>query len=209
MNLSRRSLLQQTVGASALAAVASAQPNPPNILYIIQEDIGPQLGCYGEPLVKTPHLDRFASQAMRFTSAYTTAPVCSASRSALMTGCYQTKIGAHQHRTWEWHKTQLPGNTRHICEWFRDAGYFTCNLQPTDPKKQAGLHGAQGSGKVDLNFFLIPDPTRTASSTAPIGTSANRASRSSPTSPSSRPIKATAGRSRASSRNRNWSIPIN
>lgn len=157
---SRRSLFQHSLGAGAIAAAqgvlpaAPAERNRPNILYIIQEDIGPQLACYGEPLVKTPHLDRFASQAVRFTNAFTSAPVCSASRSALMTGCYQTRIGAHQHRTWDWHKTTLPGRSQHISEWFRDAGYFTCNLQPADPQKQKGLHGAEGSGKVDLNFFL-------------------------------------------------------
>ena len=153
MNLSRRSLLQQTVGASALAAVASAQPNPPNILYVIQEDTGPQLGCYGEPLVKTPHLDRFASQGMRFTSAYTTAPVCSASRSALMTGCYQTNIGAHQHRTWEWHKTRCPARPAHLRMVSRRRIF---HLQPAaaDPAKASGPARRAGSGKVDLNFFF-------------------------------------------------------
>lgn len=157
---SRRNLFQQSLSAGALVAAqgvlqgAPSERNPPNILYIIQEDIGPQLGCYGEPLVKTPHLDRFASEAVRFTNAFTCAPVCSPSRSALMTGCYQTRIGAHQHRTWDWHKSTLPGKSRHISEWFRDAGYFTCNLQPNDPQKRNGLHGAEGSGKVDLNFFL-------------------------------------------------------
>ena len=167
MKLSRRSLFEKAMSAGGLAAAnsvlsgAPAGPNRPNVLYIIQEDIGPQLACYGEPLVRTPRLDRFATQAIRFNHAYTTGPVCSASRSALMTGCYQTKIGAHQHRTWNWHKQPLPPPTRHVSEWFRDAGYFTCNLQPTDPKRQKGLHGAEGSGKVDLNFFLnAPDKSR-------------------------------------------------
>lgn len=158
--LSRRSLLQQSIGVGAMAAAQGSLPAMqagrvrPNILYVIQEDIGPQMACYGEPLVKTPHLDRFASQAIRFTNAFTCGPVCSASRSALMTGCYQNRIGAHQHRTWDWHKPTLAGKTRHISEWFRHAGYFTCNLQPADPQKRKGLHGAEGSGKVDLNFFL-------------------------------------------------------
>jgi len=112
------------------------------------------MGCYGEPFVQTPHLDRFASQGIRFTNAYTSGPVCSASRSALMTGCYQTQIGAHQHRTWQWHKRTLPRPIRHVSEWFRDAGYFTCNLQPPPEKRSGGMHGAAGSGKVDLNFLL-------------------------------------------------------
>ena len=108
MKLSRRGFLEKSIGTGALAAgLAASAPqdnnNRPNVLYVIQEDIGPQMACYGEPLVRTPHLDRFAAQGIRFTNAYTSAPVCSASRSALMTGCYQTQIGAHQHRTWEWH----------------------------------------------------------------------------------------------------------
>ena len=160
MNFSRRSLLETTMRAGALAtanralSAAPAGQDRPNVLYIIMEDTGPQFACYGEPQVRTPHLDRFASQAIRFNSAYTTGPVCSASRSALMTGCYQTKIGAHQHRTWNWHKQPLPAPTRHISEWFRDAGYFTCNLQPAGPGKKKGMHGAEGSGKIDVNFFL-------------------------------------------------------
>ena len=167
MKYSRRSLFEKTIGAGAMAAAGSVLPaapegpNRPNVLYVILEDMGPNLACYGEPLVRTPHLDRFAAQSIRFNSAYTSGPVCSASRSALMSGCYQNKIGAHQHRTWNWHKKPLPPPTRHISEWFRDARYFTCNLQPSDPKKQKGLHGAEGAGKVDLNFFLnAPDKNR-------------------------------------------------
>src|SRR5579863_5033408 len=159
MSITRRGFLGQSASA-VVAAQASRQPAArPNILYVIQEDIGPNLACYGEPLVRTPNLDRFAAQSVRFTSAYTTGPVCSASRSSLMTGCYQNRIGAHQHRTWEWNKRALPAPIRHVSEWFRDAGYFTCNLQPAPAKKKTGnprdtVHGAAGSGKVDLNFFL-------------------------------------------------------
>ncbi len=159
MTISRRGFLGQTAGAVAAAQSGKGSGNRPNVLYVILEDIGPNLACYGEPLVRTPNLDRFAAQSMRFTSAYTTGPVCSASRSSLMTGCYQNRIGAHQHRTWEWNKRPLPPPIRHVSEWFRDAGYFTCNLQPAKPGKKTGnprdtVHGAAGSGKVDLNFFL-------------------------------------------------------
>lgn len=129
----------------------------PNVLYILLEDIGPQLACYGEPLVRTPNLDRFATQGVRFTHAFATAPVCSTSRSALMTGCYQTFIGAQHHRTWPWNKRPLPPPVRHISDWFRDAGYFTCNLEPASGRPRGGsarerLTGALGSGKVDLSF---------------------------------------------------------
>jgi arylsulfatase A-like enzyme len=118
---------------------------------VILEDTGPNFGCYDEPLVQTPHIDRFAAQGIRFTHAFAAAPVCSASRSCLMSGRYQTNIGAHNHRTWEWHKKRLIAPARHICDRFRQAGYFTCNLQPP-PGQRKALNGAAGSGKVDLNF---------------------------------------------------------
>ncbi|OAM90041.1 sulfatase [Termitidicoccus mucosus] len=175
MSLNRRQFLKTSAATAALAATAklplpsatvvspsaaasrpaSLRPGPkPNILYVILEDIGPSLACYGEPLVKTPVLDRFASQSIRFTNTFCTAPVCSASRSALMSGCYQIATGAHQHRTWPWNKRPLPPPARHLCDWFREAGYYTCNLQPSAGEKISGTAGARGCGKLDLNFTV-------------------------------------------------------
>src|SRR3569623_76272 len=116
MSISRRGFLSQSI-AGAAAAAQTSSTNRPNVQYDILQDIGPNLACYGEAEVKTPNLDRFARQSIRFTHAYTTGPVCSASRSALMSGCYQNRIAAHQHRTWEWHKRPLPSPTRHISQW--------------------------------------------------------------------------------------------
>ena len=154
MQISRRELLASALASGTTAAAApQATANRPNILYVILEDIGPQLGCYGEPLVKTPNLDRFAAQSIRFNNCFATAPVCSASRSALFTGCYQTKLGTHQHRTWDWHKRTLPAPSEHLCDFFRGAGYFTCNIQDVGAKRAKGPQGARGAGKLDLNFF--------------------------------------------------------
>ncbi len=152
MSLSRRGFFERAAVAGALSAARagsqSATPSDrPNILYIIQEDTGPNHACSGEPLVKTPHVDRLAAQGIRFANTFCTGPVCSASRSALMSGRYQNNIG-----TWEWHKHALPAPARHLSEWFREAGYFTCNLQPERGKRKP-LNGPAGSGKVDLNFF--------------------------------------------------------
>jgi arylsulfatase A-like enzyme len=143
--------------ATVSPAVSAPAPRP-NILFILAEDIGPQLGCYGEPLVRTPNLDRFAARSVRYTRAFTTSPVCSPSRSAIMTGMYQTSIGAHQHRTWD--KRPLPAGVRTITNYFRDAGYFTANLsaQPGKVKKSTAtglkISGAAGSGKTDFNFLV-------------------------------------------------------
>ena len=71
----------------------------PNILWIIVEDMSSHFGYQGESLVTTPHTDLLAKQGVVFENAYVTAPVCSASRSAMITGMYQTSIGAHNHRS--------------------------------------------------------------------------------------------------------------
>lgn len=119
----------------------------PNILWLIAEDFGNQLGCTGTKEVSTPHLDRLASEGVRYSRFYTTAPVCSPSRSAIMTGMYQTTIGAHHHRSHRDDGYRLPSGVRLLTEWFRDAGYFTVNLRhlPEDL-------GFRGTAKTDWNF---------------------------------------------------------
>ena len=78
--------------------LCSAQERP-NILWIVVDDMSAHFSCYGEKLIQTPAVDRLAAEGTRFTRAYVTAPVCSACRSALITGMYQTTIGAHHHRS--------------------------------------------------------------------------------------------------------------
>ena len=129
--------------SSALAAVAAgplARAKPaerPNILWIISEDTGPEFGCYGYPLVHTPNVDRLAKEGARFTHAFTSAPVCSTSRSAFMTGMYQTTLGAHNHRSHRRDGYTLPDGIHVFTKYLRDAGYF-----PAIP----------GGRKTDWNF---------------------------------------------------------
>jgi arylsulfatase A-like enzyme len=76
-------------GCAVLASVgALAQPAPrPNILFILADDLGyGDLGCYGQKLIATPHLDRMAAEGLRFTQFYAGSTVCAPSRSVLMTG---------------------------------------------------------------------------------------------------------------------------
>jgi len=84
------SLLSLVVSAApCLTAAASSQPARPNILFILADDIGyGDLGCYGATKVKTPALDRLASQGCRFTDAHSTASTCTPTRYALLTGQY-------------------------------------------------------------------------------------------------------------------------
>jgi arylsulfatase A-like enzyme len=125
----------------------------PNILWLIAEDFGPALGCYGTKQVSTPNLDRLAAEGVRYTQAFSTAPVCSASRSAFMTGMYQTTIGAHNHRSHRDDDYHLPSGVRVLTDWLRDAGYFTANVRQFPPAV-----GFKGTGKTDWNFTYDGKP---------------------------------------------------
>jgi N-sulfoglucosamine sulfohydrolase len=127
-----------------------AERKKPNILWILAEDISPNLSCYGEALVQTPNIDRLAASGVRFTRAYTTAPVCSPSRSAIITGQYQTRIGAHNHRTVN--RQPLAAPVRLVTDRLREAGYFTVLSSPLTKRIPGQGTGAAGSGKTDFNF---------------------------------------------------------
>jgi arylsulfatase A-like enzyme len=91
------------------------------------EDMSSHFGYEGETLVKTPNVDRMAAEGIVYRNAYVSAPVCSASRSAMINGMYQTSIGAHHHRSSRGElKIQLPRGIRTIPEMFKEAGYYTC-----------------------------------------------------------------------------------
>ena len=86
-------------GIAALPNLTTAQPevsNRPNIVFLLADDMGwGDLGCYGHPYTKTPHLDRLAKQGILFTSFYVTGPSCSPSRAGFMTGRFPDSLGIH------------------------------------------------------------------------------------------------------------------
>jgi arylsulfatase A-like enzyme len=139
-------LLACLASASAAWAADAATSQRPNILWLIAEDLGPQLACYGTKEVWTLNLDRLASQGVRYTRFYN-GHVCSPSRSAFMTGMYATTIGAHNHRSHRDDGYRLPDGVRVLTDWMRAAGYFTANL-----KDLPAACGFQGTGKTDWNF---------------------------------------------------------
>lgn len=145
-------------GLSRIARGADEVPTKkPNILWFVVDDMSAHFSCYGEKLIETPHVDRLAREGTRFSRAFITAPVCSACRSALITGMYQTTIGSHHHRSGRGvEKIHLPEGVQPIPALFQKAGYFTCigsglpdvTRSGQAKKKQAGA----GLGKTDYNF---------------------------------------------------------
>ena len=118
------------------------QMDQPNILWIFIEDMNDWMGCYGHTMVPTPNIDRLSHSGMRFDRAYMPAGVCSPSRSAVITGMYQTTIGAHHHRSsrssfrgqnqGNYDAIHLPKDVLTIPERFRQAGYYTFIEGKTD-----------------------------------------------------------------------------
>lgn len=130
---------------SSLAAEETSRDKRPNIVWIIPDDMSAHFGCYGETAIETPNVDRLASQGVKFTNAYVTAPVCSTCRSAFITGMYQTSIGAHHHRSGRGEKKIfLPEEVKLVPQLFQEAGYHT---------SISGWPGRKGRlGKTDYNF---------------------------------------------------------
>ena len=111
------------LAASCLSAEAR-----PNFLVILCDDLGyGDLACYGNPTIKTPHLDKLASQGIRFTDCYSTAPVCSSSRAGLLTGRVPSRVGVY-----DWipnnHVMHLPASEVTIASLLQDAGYQTSHI---------------------------------------------------------------------------------
>jgi len=140
----------------------SAQPN---VLWFVVDDMSPSFSCYGETLIQTPAVDKLAAEGTKFTRAYVTAPVCSACRSALITGMYQTTIGAHHHRSGRGEmKIHLPSDVTPVPVQFQKAGYYTCIGSGLPGQDNCGMPFGNGKkkgggsrlGKTDYNFEWDP-----------------------------------------------------
>ncbi|MBN2317243.1 MAG: sulfatase [Sedimentisphaerales bacterium] len=143
--LKRCSIGMAALGLSQPGKIFAKNRNKPNIVWIIVEDMSCHFGCYGETSIRTPNIDQLAAEGVKFDKAFITAPVCSPCRSALITGMYQTSIGAHQHRSgWGTEKIHLPTKIRLVPAMFQEAGYYTCNGFIDNRKKRPG--------KTDYNF---------------------------------------------------------
>ncbi len=162
------SLIRWFLHAIALAALsgspqtnasdASGKTHPPrpNIVWFVVDDMSPHFSCYGETALQTPNVDRLASEGTRFKHAFITAPVCSPSRSAMITGMYQTTIGSHHHRSGRGElRIRLPDGVSPMPDLFKKAGYHTCIGSGLPSLDHAGLplrNGRSALGKTDYNF---------------------------------------------------------
>ena len=106
----------------------------PNVLWIDIDDQSPWFSAYGEDLVDTPNIDALAAQGVLFERAYAPTPVCSPTRSSLITGSYVIRIGAHDHRSSRvpGYQIHLPEGVVTVPELFRQAGYETYNASKDD-----------------------------------------------------------------------------
>jgi arylsulfatase A len=110
-----------------LPSFLTAQENTNlNVIVIFTDDQGYQdLGCFGSPDIRTPRIDQMAKEGMRLTSFYSANPVCSASRAALLTGCYPKRVLAEKTVLFPRDREGLNPAETTIADMFKEAGYAT------------------------------------------------------------------------------------
>jgi len=152
----------------------------PNILWISFEDTNPLYGCYGDPIARTPNLDRLASEGCIWTNAFSTAGVCAPARSAIITGVYPISVGTHHMRTTHTNKfvpelptpysAVIPHYVRCFTEYLRAAGYYCTNNFKTDYQFEPPITAWDELSREahwrnrpdpDQPFFAVFNPMRT------------------------------------------------
>ena len=109
-------------------AAVDSKSQPPNVLWLTCEDMGPHLGAYGDRYSTTPNLDRFAARGLRYLNAWSNAPVCAPARTTLISGLYPTSTGSEHMRS----MTRLPARMKMYPQFLREAGYYCTNNSKED-----------------------------------------------------------------------------
>ncbi|MFN7925658.1 MAG: sulfatase-like hydrolase/transferase [Bryobacteraceae bacterium] len=113
---------------AAAGSAALAQAARPNILWITCEDIGPQIGAYGDTYADTPNIDRLAKRSLLYRNAWSNAPVCAPARTTIISGMYPPSLGAEHMRS----ETSLPAGFKMFPGYLREAGYYCTNNAKED-----------------------------------------------------------------------------
>lgn len=167
-----------TLALRPLSVVIAASRT--NVVVIVADDLGLQLGCYGDPVAKTPNVDRLAAAGTRFSRAWCTTASCSASRSVILTGLYNHATGHYGHAHGEGHFSTYE-TVRSLPAILAGAGYRTClvgkyhvapeYIYPFETTRQQGTQGGRNSVRMaenardwiaendDRPFFLYFCPT--------------------------------------------------
>jgi hypothetical protein len=131
-NVTRRTVLRTAaLGSIALAAhldnlFGQTASRPPNIVFIMADDLGyADVSCYGRPDISTPNIDRLADTGVRFLQAYANSAVCSATRTALITGRYQYRLALGLEEPLRTRNVGLPPEHATLPSLLRKAGYST------------------------------------------------------------------------------------
>ncbi len=149
--------------APVAVATPTPDPGPPNIVFILADDMGyGDLSSYGNTLIKTPNIDRLATEGARFTNFYVASPVCAPSRAAIMTGRWPPRTGI----TWNPPDLLHPDEVL-IAETLHDAGYATAligkwHLGSADMPNRLGFDYFYGlaNGEDENSFVLNGVPTK-------------------------------------------------
>lgn len=117
-----------TVFNLPVLAEATSNKQPPNVVLLFADDLGyGDLGCYGNPVIRTPQLDSLAREGLRFTSFYSAAPACTPSRAALLTGRYAVRVGLPHVLSPE-STNGIPAGEITLAEALKEGGYKTAAI---------------------------------------------------------------------------------
>jgi arylsulfatase A len=108
-----------------LAGLLTANPKPNFVLIFIDDQGYGDLSCFGSQTIKTPNIDRLATDGRKFTSFMVASPVCTPSRAALLTGCYPKRVGMHQHVLFPQSTKGLNAKEHTIADHLKAQGYAT------------------------------------------------------------------------------------